>query len=116
MSLLKFQRVGENSELLNKHASSLCDGDCLYNTYNSNSESIHAEERALKKAYNRYINKNMSPHRIRSKFRKHTLTVVRLNNDKTSSQLFKNSMPCVKCVELMRQYCVKEGELFNRYW
>ena len=109
MSLSKFQRVGGNSELLNKHASSLCDGKCSYNTYNSNSESIHAEERVLKKAYNKYANKHMSPHRIRSKFRKHILTVVRLNNDKASSQPFKNSMPCVKCIELMRRYCVKEG-------
>ena len=109
MSFSKFQRVGVKSELLNKHASSLCDGRCSYNTYNSNSESIHAEDRALKKLYTMYAKKHMSPHRIRSKFRKHTLTVVRLNNDKTSSQLFKNSMPCVKCIELMRLYCVKEG-------
>ena len=110
MSMVNIRYTAEKSELLSKHASSLCDGKCCsYNTYNSNNESIHAEERTLKKLYNKYANKQMSPHRIRSKFRKQLLTVVRLNNDKSSEQLFKNSMPCSKCIDLMRLYCVKEG-------
>jgi len=110
MSISKFQRLAQKSELLSKHSSSLCNSKCCsYNTYSSNDESIHAEERALNKLYNTYTKKQMSPHRIRSKFSKQTLTVIRLNNDKTSAQLFKNSKPCSKCIDLMRLYGVKEG-------
>ena len=110
MSIVKFRRTAEKSELLSKHASALCDGKCCsYNTYGSNDDSMHAEARALNKLYTTYVKKQMSPHRIRSKFRKQLLTVVRLNNDKSSEQVFKNSMPCSKCIALMRLYCVKEG-------
>jgi hypothetical protein len=102
------------SPCLQKHSAVWDKCGCYgYNHYRNDETSEHAETSVVSSFIDRLQRKG-NQHKIRRKLKKGKLVVIRLNNDSSKPNMFRNSMPCATCIARLKLWGVKEDYLFNR--
>lgn len=81
-----------------------------YNRHDTMGGSVHAELAAIETFIAVYRRKGYNDMQIRSKLRKHTLVIIRVNNDRTAakSNPCRYSMPCTDCISALKAYGIKQ--------
>ena len=103
----------KNSEMHQQHCAMFLDIKISgYNRYNrySNNTSIHAEDDAINNFVFYYRRRNCNVDKIRRKLKKHSLLIIRINNNvKTyKNQPCRYSMPCTDCINKLNIHGIKQ--------
>ena len=107
------QETARNSEMHHQHCAMFLDIKISgYNRYNrySNTTSIHAETVAINNFVYYYRKKGYKDEQIRRKLKKHSLLIIRINNDvdKAKKQPCRYSMPCTDCINNLNTHGIKQ--------
>ena len=107
------QETARNSEMHHQHCAMFLDIKISgYNRYNrySNTTSIHAETVAINNFVFYYRKKGYKDEQIRRKLKKHSLLIIRINNDvdKAKKQPCRYSMPCTDCINNLNTHGIKQ--------
>jgi pyrimidine deaminase RibD-like protein len=102
--------AARNSEMYHKHCSKFLGSNIMgYNRHNKRGDSTHAEVAAITNFISLYRKKGYNDRQIRSKLGKHTLFIIRVNNDRESAKTnpCRYSMPCSDCICALKNFGVK---------
>ncbi len=109
----KMCHTAKRSEMQQKHCAMFLGTDIYgYNRHDNignTKGTIHAEVDAIENFIFYHQKKGYTNDHIRRKLKKHTMVIMRMNND---TEMFKinpcrNSMPCSDCIRILQFYGVK---------
>ena len=109
----QLHRKAESSPLLQQH-SSMFGQCCCNNNYGDGNTSEHAEIRAVLNFIKYLLRKGYSYNKIRLKINKELLIVIRLNNNSSKPNMFRNSMPCATCIPRLKLWGIKKAYVLYR--